>query len=59
VILHSCMIQLGRDCIDDFMAAFIKTKLKAARDLIGKKDFQGAYDAASQVLSYDARNYNA
>jgi len=40
-------------------AAFIKTKLKAARDLIGKKDFQGAYDAASQVLSYDARNYNA
>ncbi|KZW00293.1 TPR-like protein [Exidia glandulosa HHB12029] len=41
------------------MAAFIKNKLKAARDLLGKKDYAGARDAANDVLSYEADNYNA
>ena len=41
------------------MAAFIKTKLKATRDALSKKDFQLAIDSANQVLSYDAENYTA
>ncbi|EJD52731.1 TPR-like protein [Auricularia subglabra TFB-10046 SS5] len=41
------------------MAAFIKTKLKAARDLLGKKDYAGARDAANDVLSFEPENYNA
>jgi Tfp pilus assembly protein PilF len=36
-----------------------KTYLKQARDLISKKDFQGASDAAAQVLQHDPVNYNA
>jgi len=41
------------------MASFIKSKLKAARDAIGKKDYKAAQDAASQVLEYESSNYNA
>lgn len=41
------------------MASFVKSKLKAARDAIGKKDYTLARDAASQVLDYEAENYNA
>lgn len=41
------------------MSAIIKTKLKAARDALGKKDFAKARDAAEDVLSYEADNYNA
>jgi len=35
-----------------------KANLKLARDLINKKDYKSAYDAASQVLVYDSSNYN-
>ena len=41
------------------MSAFIKAKLKAARDLIAKKEFAKARDAAQEVLSYEPDNYNA
>ncbi|KAF8513017.1 TPR-like protein [Hysterangium stoloniferum] len=41
------------------MASFIKSKLKAARDAIGKKDYKGAEAAATQVLEYEPSNYNA
>ena len=41
------------------MTSFIKTKLKAARDAIAKKDYKTAEEAASQVLEYDPANYNA
>lgn len=38
--------------------ASTKAQLKLARDLIGKKDYRGAHDAAKQVLNYDPSNYN-
>lgn len=38
--------------------ASTKANLKLARDLITKKDFKGAYDAANQVLITDPKNYN-
>lgn len=41
------------------MSAIVKTKLKAARDALGKKDYSTARDAAQDVLAYDADNYNA
>jgi superkiller protein 3 len=41
------------------MASFIKGKLKAARESIGKKDYKAAEEAASQVLEYEPANYNA
>ncbi|KAJ3899280.1 superkiller protein 3 [Lentinula edodes] len=41
------------------MSSIVKTKLKNARDFLGKKNFAGAKDAALQVLQYEADNYNA
>ncbi|CAL1707991.1 unnamed protein product [Somion occarium] len=41
------------------MSAFVKNKLKAARDAIGKKDYITARDAALNVLEYESENYNA
>jgi superkiller protein 3 len=41
------------------MSSFAKTKLKAARDALGKKQHEAARDAASQVLDYEPENYNA
>lgn len=41
------------------MAAFVKSKLKAARDAITKKDFETALSASREVLSFEASNYNA
>lgn len=41
------------------MAAFVKSKLKAARDALGKKDFNSALAASREVLSLDSKNYNA
>ena len=41
------------------MSAIVKTKLKGARDAIGKKDYDKARDAALQVLEYDPDNYMA
>ena len=41
------------------MSTFIKTKLKNARDLIAKKDYAKAREAAAEVLSYEPDNYNA
>ena len=38
--------------------AATKAQLKLARDLIGKKDYRGAQEAANQVLNYDPLNYN-
>lgn len=40
-------------------SAFVKTKLKAAREALSKKDFTTAKDNASQVLEYEQENYNA
>jgi superkiller protein 3 len=39
--------------------SFVKGKIKAARDAIGKKDYQAAQDAVIQVLEYEPENYNA
>lgn len=41
------------------MSAFVKTKLKAARDALGKKDYTSAKDLATTVLEYEPDNYNA
>ncbi|KAJ3913647.1 superkiller protein 3 [Lentinula edodes] len=41
------------------MSSIVKTKLKNARDFLGKRNFAGAKDAALQVLQYEADNYNA
>ncbi|KAL4074288.1 superkiller protein 3 [Scleroderma citrinum] len=38
---------------------FVKSKLKAARDALGKKQYKAAHEAASQVLDYEPDNYNA
>lgn len=38
---------------------FVKSKLKAARDALGKKQYEAARDAASQVLDHEPDNYNA
>lgn len=38
---------------------FVKSKLKVARDALGKKQYETARDAASQVLDYEPDNYNA
>lgn len=40
-------------------SAFIKAKLKASREAIGKKDWQAAQDASLQVLEYEPDNYHA
>lgn len=37
----------------------VKTRLKAARDAIAKKDYAAARDSAEKVLDYDPDNYNA
>jgi hypothetical protein len=41
------------------MSALAKTKLKAAREAIGKKDYGKARDASAQVLEYEPDNYHA
>ncbi|KAF9071064.1 TPR-like protein [Rhodocollybia butyracea] len=41
------------------MSSIVKTKLKNARDCLGKKNFAGAKDAALQALQFEADNYNA
>ena len=40
-------------------SSFVKSKLKAARDALGKKQYEAARDAACQVLDYEPDNYNA
>ncbi|KAF8070280.1 TPR-like protein [Lyophyllum atratum] len=39
--------------------SFVKSKLKAARDALAKKDYGAACDAATQVLEHEPDNYNA
>ncbi|VDB87360.1 unnamed protein product [Peniophora sp. CBMAI 1063] len=39
--------------------AFVKGKLKLARDALQRKDYEAARDAASAVLEYEGANYNA
>jgi superkiller protein 3 len=41
------------------MSTFVKSKLKGARDALGKKDYQTARNAVLQVLDYEPDNYNA
>ncbi|KAG2113725.1 superkiller protein 3 [Suillus discolor] len=41
------------------MSSFAKSKLKAARDAIGKKKYEQAREAAAQVLEYEPDNYTA
>lgn len=41
------------------MSSFVKNKLKGARDALGKKEYEAARGAASQVLEYEPENYNA
>ncbi|TFK87083.1 TPR-like protein [Polyporus arcularius HHB13444] len=41
------------------MSAFVKTKVKAARDAIGKKDYEKACELALGVLEYEPDNYHA
>jgi superkiller protein 3 len=41
------------------MSALVKTKLKAAREAIGKKDWAAAQTAAATALEYEPDNYNA
>ncbi|KAI9442528.1 TPR-like protein [Lactarius indigo] len=39
--------------------ALLKSKLKAAKDALGKKDYQFAHDTSLQVLDYEPDNYHA
>lgn len=39
--------------------SLVKTKLKAAREALGKKQYAAAKDAAEQALAFDPVNYNA
>lgn len=39
--------------------SFVKSKLKLAREALGKKEYPNARDAATQVLEYEPDNYNA
>ncbi|GJE96722.1 TPR-like protein [Phanerochaete sordida] len=41
------------------MSAIVKTKLKAAREALAKKDYEKAKSAASDALDYEPDNYNA
>nr|ASF90201.1 hypothetical protein SPAR04661 [Bartheletia paradoxa] len=41
------------------MAAFIKGKLKLAREALGKKDYEAAAVATESVLNFESGNYNA
>ncbi|KAF5389426.1 hypothetical protein D9757_004371 [Collybiopsis confluens] len=41
------------------MTSIVKTKLKNARDFLGKKNYVGARDAAMHVLDFEPENYNA
>ena len=41
------------------MASFTKSKLKAAKDAISKKDYEKARDASNDVLSFEPENYHA
>ncbi|THH06300.1 hypothetical protein EW146_g9652 [Bondarzewia mesenterica] len=40
-------------------SAFVKSKLKATRDAISKKEFQAVHDASLEILDYEPDNYNA
>jgi superkiller protein 3 len=39
--------------------SLVKTKLKNARDALGKKDYNTAKASALKALEYEAENYNA
>lgn len=39
--------------------SLVKTKLKQARESLGKQDYGKARDAAAQALDYEPENYNA
>lgn len=41
------------------MASFVKSKLKAARDALSKKEYEIARASSIQVLDYEPENYNA
>ena len=40
-------------------ANIVKSKVKAARDAIAKKDYEKARDASLAALDYDSENYHA
>ena len=41
------------------MSAFVKTKLKAAREALNRQENERALDAALGALEYEPENYNA
>ena len=41
------------------MSTFVKTKIKAAREALAKKDYAVARDASMKALEYEPENYNA
>ena len=41
------------------MSTFVKTKIKAAREALAKKDYATARDASTKALEYEPENYNA
>ena len=41
------------------MSTFVKTKIKAAREALAKKDYAAARDASMKALEYEPENYNA
>ena len=40
-------------------STLLKSKLKAARDALNKKDYQFAHDTSLQILEYEPDNYHA
>lgn len=41
------------------MSAFVKSKLKLAKDAIAKRDYEKARESALGVLEYEPENYHA
>lgn len=57
--VHLLCAPLKRLPSGDDMSAFSKSKLKAAKDAIGKQNYEKAQEAALGVLEYEPDNYHA
>ena len=59
VILQLPILHFQTRIWREMSSAFIKSRLKSARESLGNKDFAGARDATLQILEHEPQNYNA
>ena len=57
ILRHNKILDIN--ILPSFMSSFVKAKLKGARDALGKKEYEAAREAATQILEYEPENYNA